>query len=130
MAILLYSWCFYAVAIPGLLLSLSTVLRRWGSAAKNTNRFPGPQQFPLVGRVHDLPKFSLWLKFKEWADTYGPIYETSMMGLRFVVITDEDMAQELMIKKGNSFSGRVQIRALLDHKTSPVYVALQDRNGN
>lgn len=72
----------------------------------------------------------MWLKFKEWADTYGPIYETSMMGLRFIVVTDESMAQELLIKKGNSFSGRTQIRALLDHRTSPVYVALQDRNGN
>ncbi|KAJ6788397.1 hypothetical protein PWT90_07792 [Aphanocladium album] len=59
---------------------------------------------------------------------YGPIYETSMMGLRFVVVTDEAMAQELLIKKGNSFSGRTQIRALLDHRNSPVYVALQDRH--
>ncbi|XWW92869.1 hypothetical protein V2A60_000796 [Cordyceps javanica] len=70
----------------------------------------------------------MWLKLKEWADEYGPIYETSMMGLRFIVVTDEGMAQELLIKRGNSFSGRTQIRALLDHKTSPVYVALQDRN--
>lgn len=129
MALLLYSWYFYAVAIPSLLLSISTVLRKWGSTNKNTKRFPGPKQFPLVGRVHDLPRFSMWLKFKEWADAYGPIYETSMMGLRFIVVTDEGMAQELLIKKGNSFSGRTQIRALLDHRNSPVYVALQDRTG-
>ncbi|KAJ3472239.1 hypothetical protein NLG97_g11161 [Lecanicillium saksenae] len=129
MAVLLYSWYFYAVAIPGLLLSLSTILRKWSSTAKGNRRFPGPQQFPLVGRVHDLPRMTLWLKFKEWADMYGSIYETSMMGLRFIVVTDESIAQELLIKKGNSFSGRTQIRALLDHRDGPVYVALQDRHG-
>lgn len=72
---------------------------------------------------------STWLKFKEWADQYGPIYETSMMGQKFIVISDEDMATDLMVKKGNSFSGRAQIRALIDHKKGPTYVALQDRNG-
>lgn len=71
----------------------------------------------------------MWLKFKEWADTYGPIYETSMMGQRFIVIADEAIANELFIKKGNSFSGRAQIRALLDHRAGPVYLALQDRHG-
>lgn len=71
----------------------------------------------------------MWLKFKEWADKYGPIYETSMMGQRFIVIADEGIAQELLIKKGNHFAGRTQIRALLNHRAGPVYVALQDRNG-
>lgn len=130
MTLLLYSWYVYAVAIPGLILSLSTIPRKWSSSSKKTgNRFPGPRQFPIVGRVHDLPRFSMWLKFKEWADTYGPIYETSMMGQRFIMVADEGIAQELLIKKGNGFSGRTQIRALINHKEGPVYVALQDRNG-
>lgn len=94
-----------------------------------SSRFPGPTQLPLIGRVHDLPITSAWLKLKEWGDIYGPIYQTSMMGQKFIVISDEDIAKDLLIKKGNSFSGRLQIRALIDHKLGPTYVALQDRNG-
>lgn len=92
-------------------------------------RFPGPTQLPLIGRVHDLPRTSTWLKFKEWADKYGPIYETSMMGQKFIIVTDEDMANDIMVKNGGSFSGRLQIRALINHKTAPTYLALQDRTG-
>lgn len=52
-----------------------------------------------------------------------------MMGQRFIVISNEEIAQEVLIKNGNHFGGRVQIRALIDHKIGPTYVALQDRNG-
>jgi hypothetical protein len=91
--------------------------------------FPGPTQLPLIGRVHDLPRKSTWLKFHEWAKIYGPIYQTSMMGQKFVIISDEDIAKDLLLKKADQTSGRVQIRALLNHKEDPTYFALQDRQG-
>ncbi|KAK2608380.1 hypothetical protein QQS21_003066 [Conoideocrella luteorostrata] len=119
------------IGVPTFVYSLTRQLRKTSTPIKSPSqlrRFPGPKQFPLVGRVHDLPKGSLWRKFHEWAIAYGPIYETSMMGQRFIIISNEEMAQELLIKNGNHFSGRVQIRALIDHKTSATYVALQDRN--
>lgn len=127
MALSMINWYICAVAIPGLILTILTI-HKW-SSINGGPRFPGPRQFPFVGRVHDLPKYSMWLKFKEWTDTYGPIYETSMMGQRFIIIADEGIAQELLIKKSNSLAGRMQIRALLDHRASPVYLALQDRTG-
>jgi cytochrome P450 len=128
--------------VPGLLFSSLRRLTKW-RAVNATNSaataspvekkgakpaFPGPKQYPIIGRVHDLPRFAMWLKFKEWADEFGPIYQTSMMGQKFVVISDEEIAQELLIKNGNSFAGRPQIRALIDHKLGPVYSALMDRH--
>lgn len=92
-------------------------------------RFPGPKQYPFVGRVHDLPRFSMWLKFTEWANEFGPIYQTSMVGQKFVIVSDEEIATDLLVKNGNSFAGRPQIRALVDHKLGPVYSALMDRHG-
>jgi len=92
-------------------------------------RFPGPRQFPIIGRVYDLPRTASWLKFKAWTDEYGPVYETSMMGQRFIVVSDEGIATDLLVKMGNHFGGRPQIRALIDHKKGPTYLALQDRNG-
>ena len=118
------------IVIPGLFLSTFKRLLAWSRGEHGKlARFPGPRQFPLIGRVHDLPRFSLWLKFKEWADMYGPIYETSMLGQKFIVISDENIASEILIKQGDKFAGRVQIRAIIDHKESHVYEALQDRSG-
>lgn len=117
--------------VPGLLFSTLKRLTKSSSASTSPKpgKFPGPRQYPIIGRVHDLPRFGMWLKFKEWADEFGPIYQTSMMGQKFVIISQEKMAQELLVKNGNNFAGRPQIRALINHKAGPVYSALMDRHG-
>lgn len=124
------------LVVPGVLFSSLRRLAGWstkasvdGKTSKPPAKFPGPKQYPVVGRVHDLPRFAMWLKLKEWADEFGPIYQTSMLGQKFVIISDEGMAQDLLIKDGNKFAGRPQIRALIDHKLGPAYSALMDRHG-
>ncbi|KAF9877043.1 cytochrome p450 [Colletotrichum karsti] len=119
------------IVVPSVLISSFRRLSAWhgnGKISKKLAKFPGPKQYPIVGRVHDLPRFAMWLKLKEWADEFGPIYQTSMLGQKFIIISDEEMAQELLIKNGNSFAGRPQIRALIDHKLGPAYSALMDRH--
>ena len=115
------------LAIPSLLFSAIQQLLQWRK--KKEAKFPGPKQFPLVGRVHDLPRFAMWKKFKEWGDMYGPIYQTSVPGSTFIIISDEQIAEELLIKRGHIYSGRPQIRALFGHKEGIEYLALMDRHG-
>lgn len=118
------------LALPSLLISALRQVLSWKNSSVSTKRtIPGPKQYPIVGRVHDLDRFSMWKKFKEWADEFGPIYRTSMMGQQFVIVSDEKIAHELLVKRGHIYSGRPQIRALFDHKNSPAYLALMDRNG-
>ncbi|XXG94495.1 hypothetical protein Hte_000752 [Hypoxylon texense] len=117
------------LAVPSLLYSVIRQLFSWSKRnTHSSNGIPGPRQFPIVGRVHDLDRFCMWKKFKEWADVYGPIYRTSMLGQQFIIISDEKIAEELLVKRGHIYSGRPQIRALFDHKTGPGYVALMDRH--
>ncbi|OHF01770.1 cytochrome P450 [Colletotrichum orchidophilum] len=123
------------LVVPGFLFSSFRRFTGWstkaftgGKTSKTLAKFLGPKQYPIIGRVHDLPRFAMWLKLKEWADEFGPIYQTSMLGQKFVIISDEGMAQDLLIKDGNKFAGRPQIRALIDHKLGPAYSALMDRH--
>lgn len=121
---------FLYFAVPSLLLSALSQILSWRKKKVSSEpRFPGPTQLPLVGRVHDLKRFGLWLKFKEWADIYGPIYQTSMIDQTFVIVSDEQIAEELLIKRGHIYSGRPQIRALINHKHGIQYLALMDRTG-
>ncbi|KAI1259318.1 cytochrome P450 [Xylariaceae sp. FL1019] len=116
------------LAVPSLVISAFRQFLSWRkNVVDSSKKFPGPQQFPVVGRVHDLDRFCMWKKFTEWANIYGPIYRTSMLGQNFIIISDEKIAEELLVKRGNNYGGRPQIRALFDHKTSPGYVALMDR---
>lgn len=124
------------LAIPSLLISAVQQILSWrkkaglvGGSSGGKAKFPGPRQFPLVGRIHDLPRFSLWLKFKEWADEFGPIYTTSVPDATFVIVSDEKIAEELLVKRGHIYSGRPQIRSLIGHKEGVVYSALMDRHG-
>lgn len=117
------------LAVPSLLLSAISQILTWRRKKTAEAKFPGPRQFPIVGRVHDLDRFGMWLKFKEWADIHGPIYQTSMAGQTFLIISDEQIAEELLIKRGHIYSGRPQIRALFNHKQGIGYLALMDRTG-
>jgi Cytochrome P450 len=92
---------------------------------------PGPKNYPLVGRVHDLPVEYMWLKFKEWADTYGPIYYTSMFGSEFIIISDEAIAEEMLVKRAKYNSDRPMMRSVTDSKSSEggmEYLPLMGKN--
>ncbi|KAK0724507.1 cytochrome P450 [Lasiosphaeris hirsuta] len=117
------------LAIPSLFFSAIQQVLSWRKKkAGGEAKFPGPKQFPIVGRVHDLPRFAMWLKFKEWADIHGPIYQTHALSTTFIIISDEKIAEELLVKRGHIYSGRPQIRTLIKHKDGPVYSALMDRH--
>ena len=93
--------------------------------------FPGPRQFPFIGRVHDLPVKYMWLKLKEWADIYGPIYYTSMFGSVFIVVSDESVAEELLVKRARYNSDRPMMRSVTDSKSTEggmEYLPLMGKN--
>lgn len=95
---------------------------------------PGPVQLPYVGRIHDLPIEFMWIKLKEWGDVYAQtgFYRTTMLGANFLVLTDEKIAEELLVKKAKFNSDRPVIRSLFDSKStygSMEYLPLMGKNG-
>ncbi|TID17983.1 cytochrome P450 [Venturia nashicola] len=94
-------------------------------------RIPGPWQIPYIGRVHDLPLQYTWLKFKEWADEFGPIYMTKMFGHNLLVLTDESIVEDLLVKRAKIYSDRPMMRSLVDSKStygSMEYLPLMGKN--
>ncbi len=97
-------------------------------------KIPGPTLLPYVGRIHDLPVNYMWLKLKEWADRYSGtngFYVTEMLGARVLVVTDERVAEELLVKRAKYNSDRPVIRSLFDSKSSygsMEYLPLMGKN--
>ncbi|KAM7212924.1 Cytochrome P450 [Rhypophila decipiens] len=95
---------------------------------------PGPTQIPYLGRIHDLPIQHMWLKFKEWADIHATktgFYQTEMLGAKFIIISDEKVAEDLLVKRAKFNSDRPMIRSLFDSKSefgSMEYLPLMGRN--
>ncbi|CAJ2506739.1 Uu.00g079250.m01.CDS01 [Anthostomella pinea] len=100
----------------------------------NKKKIPGPTLLPFIGRIHDLPIDFMWLKFQEWAQQYSGengFYMTEMLGSKFLVITDEKVAEELLIKRARYNSDRPVIRSLFDSKSthgSGEYLPLMGKN--
>lgn len=120
-----------AAAVVLLAFFAISVLNKRNASKSRDDELPGPTLIPLIGRVHDLPIQYMWLKFKEWADVYGPIYRTEMLGAKFIVISDETIAEELLVKRAKYNSDRPQVRSLFDSKStdgSMEYLPLMGRN--
>ena len=62
-----------------------------------------------MGNLPQIPKFHSWLKFKTWADEYGPIYRLNIAGVEHVVVSSEKIANDLMRERGNLYSDRPQL---------------------
>jgi hypothetical protein len=114
-------WTIYTFSVA--------ILKR--NAKYNPRGLPGPALVPWVGRIHDLPIDFMWLKFKEWADIYGPIYRTKMLGANFIIVSDEALAEEILVKRAKTYSDRPVIRSLFDSKSthgSMEYLPLMGKN--
>ncbi|KAH0370806.1 cytochrome P450, partial [Aureobasidium melanogenum] len=95
------------------------------------HQLPGPKLFPIIGRIHDMPIQKMWIKFKEFADIHGPIYYTEMLGTKFIIVSDEKIAEELLVKKAKYNSDRPAVPSLFDSKSthgSMEYLPLMGKN--
>ena len=64
---------------------------------------------PIVGNLLEIPPKHSWIKFKQWADEHGPIYQLRLGGRQHVVVSTEKIANDLLRERGNYYSSREQI---------------------
>ncbi|KAK5032812.1 hypothetical protein LTS07_004222 [Exophiala sideris] len=62
--------------------------------------------WPVIGNALEIPKTHAWLKFTEWADEYGPIYQIQAFGTTLVIISKESIANDLLGLRGAIYSDR------------------------
>jgi cytochrome P450 len=82
---------------------------------------PGPTPLPFLG--NKLPTSKPWIKFQEWSKEYGPIF-TIWVGRRpTLVISDPNVAADLMEKRSNKYSSRPRFVVMGEiHGTGSVLV--------
>ncbi|KAF2154543.1 cytochrome P450 [Myriangium duriaei CBS 260.36] len=119
---------FACVAVP-VSIYILTFLNEVKRRKHDKRQFPGPTLLPFIGRVHDLVSLTIqymWTKFQEWAHIYGPIYYTEMLGTKFIIVSDEGIAADLLIKRAKTNSDRPKVPSLFDPKNE--YLPLMGRN--
>ena len=67
---------------------------------------PGPRPLPFIGNKLDIPKSHPWIQFQKWSEKHGPIY-TLWLGRRpTLIISDPEVAVDLLEKRSNKYSSR------------------------
>ncbi|KAI4612003.1 hypothetical protein J4E80_007455 [Alternaria sp. BMP 0032] len=67
---------------------------------------PGPTPLPFLGNKLQLPNSKPWIEFQRWSKIYGPIFTIWIGRKPTVVISDPNIAVELMEKRSTKYSSR------------------------
>ena len=67
---------------------------------------PGPTPIPFIGNKFDIPKSQPWIQFQEWSQRYGPIFTLWIGRKPTLIISDPQIAVDLMEKRSNKYSSR------------------------
>lgn len=97
------AWVAGVTAIVYLLYRQVTTYR---GAPHGLKALPGPKGYPVIGSILEFPRTFSYHKFTEWAQTYGPIYQVNIAGTTHIVISDVEIASDLMALRGAQYSDR------------------------
>ena len=85
---------------------------------------------PFIGNVHELSDKNSWMKFREWGEKFGPIYQVNLAGSNHVWITRDKIAKELLGDRRDIYCDRPRIHALeQDSRDSGQYLPVMSKNG-
>ncbi|KAG8920281.1 hypothetical protein FRC02_000999 [Tulasnella sp. 418] len=68
--------------------------------SRDYNLPPGPPTVPILGNLAIMPVKDTYLKFTEWARTYGGVYSLKVGPQTIIVVTSIEAINELMEKNG------------------------------
>ncbi|KAI0064239.1 cytochrome P450 [Artomyces pyxidatus] len=70
---------------------------------------PGPKPLPIIGNLFDVPHEASWLRYTEWANTYGDILSVRLLGQVIVIANSAKVAKDLLEKRAINYSDRPSI---------------------
>lgn len=100
---ILYGWYIYIIPSLFLAIFLGIAIHDYILTLRMP---PGPRPLPFIGNRLSVPQTSPWIQFEKWSKIYGPIY-TLWMGRRpTIIISDPNVAVDLLEKRSNKYSSR------------------------
>ena len=73
---------------------------------QNLRCIPGPDGWPLLGNLLQLPRGNSHLELTRLAKIHGSVYKLKLASRNVLVVSDYDTIYEVLVKKGKDFAGR------------------------
>lgn len=84
----------------------NVLLSRTEQCPQGSSLPPGPPGLPIIGNLSQIPPYHSWFKFQEWSKAYGPLYRINIAGRNHVIVSTEDIANDLLRERGTIVSPR------------------------
>lgn len=97
------------------LVSLYLYLRPSKQSSDTVRIPPGPKPLPLVGNIFDLTAKELWIKATSFAQTYGPVFQLSVLhpslsiSMPLIFLSSPEVCFDLLDKKGGMYSDKPKL---------------------
>ncbi|KAJ3994674.1 cytochrome P450 [Lentinula boryana] len=104
----------FFVLILGLAYSLY-IYSRSGKEADTVSIPPGPKPLPLIGNIFDLTVKELWVKATSLAQTYGPVFQLSILhpslpiSQPLIFLSSPEVCFDLLDKKGGIYADKPKL---------------------
>ncbi|KAI9459790.1 cytochrome P450 [Boletus coccyginus] len=67
---------------------------------------PGPPGLPWIGNVFGINANAPWLTYRNWANTYGDLLYSRLLGKDIIIINSEKVAKDLLENRSRNYSDR------------------------
>jgi cytochrome P450 len=85
----------------------------------------GPPGKPVIGNLLQIPSHHSWLTFRDWGARYGDVFRINIAGRDHVIISTEEVANDLLRERGTIYSDREQMpmaAQLLSGNLRPLFL--------
>jgi hypothetical protein len=102
------------MAAPTVLLAMGVLIAAYlvHKRRRRAKLPPGPPGLPLIGNLHQAPTSAPWLIYKQWVKQYGSLVSVDLGGTTMVIVSDYDIAKDLLDKRGSIYSSRPRMVSL------------------
>jgi cytochrome P450 len=90
---------------------------------------PGPRRLPIIGNLHQAPRYNPWQTFDAWMKQYGPVISVRFGGSTVIVIGDPNIAHDLLDKRANIYSDRPRMVMAGELLTKGMHMLLRRFDG-
>src|ERR1700761_8464684 len=96
--------------ITAILAGICLLVIPWKRLPWNSYQLPpGPKREPIIQNMRNFPKKDWYKTFTNWQKEYGDVVYANVLGTPFLIVNSLEIAKELLEKRGNIYSGRIEL---------------------
>lgn len=97
---------FAAIILPLITALVTAYAVYLWQHSRNLPLPPGPEGYPVIGNIYEIPHGFAWLTYTEWKRNYGDIMSVKVFGRTTIILNSLKACMDLLDKRSYNYSDR------------------------